>query len=560
MSERPSVTSRYRAQQAADMEPLDAVMPPDGLSVRQRQILELLRAGKVNKEIANDLGIGLGTVKQHVVALFKKLNVRNRTMAVSVTTGPSDRHGEAFIDDGQLEKRPCVVVSFALTPDALEESARRLHRVLADHAYDQNMVFLSRHEQGGDLILGVQQASELAHFQSLHIVASIVRDLNAVGMDTRHELKAGVNAGLAIASMRRFGGWSGEALVSAIIAQARALAEKGPPGHLLLGAEACSLFESLGPTTRPHFAATLAFDALDHVPWRFDPNMAGTEALFGREDELAELTQSIKRAARGGSGARIHIDAETGMGKSRLCRAAIGLTMNLGGEWKYLFCQAVTGGCSVHDAAEGCTVALAELPCALAFSGSGKLPMLCVIDDAHLLPEEVRSDLLRKPLADGQVLLLTGRRQAGEASLFSKTIHLGRLPSSACQAIVRTVRPEIESRDAQEIAEQAGGVPLFAAELAKANGALPLSLRFVVAGRMDRLGLDRQLLRCLARTPGSWSAAQLVAGMHEPRDKTVAAAEQALAAGVLKRDDQERYHYSHPLLRQAVLQSEVDKL
>ncbi|CAG0983112.1 partial Putative HTH-type transcriptional regulator YhjB, partial [Rhodocyclaceae bacterium] len=48
------------------------------LTGRQRQILELLRAGKVNKEIANELGIGLGTVKQHVVAIFKKLKVRNR--------------------------------------------------------------------------------------------------------------------------------------------------------------------------------------------------------------------------------------------------------------------------------------------------------------------------------------------------------------------------------------------------------------------------------------------------------------------------------------------------
>jgi DNA-binding CsgD family transcriptional regulator len=539
---------------------MEATMPPDGLSARQRQILELLRAGKVNKEIANDLGIGLGTVKQHVVALFKKLNVRNRTMAVSVTTVNSDKHGEAHVDDGLLEKRPCVVVSFALTPDVLAESARLLHRVLAEHAYDQNTIYLSRHEAGGDLILGIQQTHEQEHFQSLRVVTGIVRDLDAAGMDTRNELKSGMNVGLAIASMRRFGGWSGEALVSAIIAQARALAEKVAPGHLSLGDEACLLFDALGPTAHQHLVPTLPFDDLDHVPWRFDLKAANEAALVGREAELAELTQSIKRAARGGSGVRIHIEAETGMGKSSLCRAAISLVMKLGGEWRYLFCQAVEGSCAVHESAEGRPVPLADLPSVLGIPGSARSPTLCVIDDAHFLPADIRSDLLHRPLADGQVLLLTGRRQPGEESIFNKTFHLGRLPFSTCQVIVGAQGHEFEARQIKDIAEQAAGVPLFAAELAKSGGKLPLSLRFVVAGRMDRLGLDRQLLRCVARSPGSWSAAQLVASMHEAREKTVAAAEQALAAGVLKRDEQDRYHYSHPLLRQAVLQSEVDKL
>ncbi|HEV7373015.1 response regulator transcription factor, partial [Arenibaculum sp.] len=35
-----------------------------------------------NKQIAKDLGLSEGTVKIHVTAIFKALNVRNRTQAV----------------------------------------------------------------------------------------------------------------------------------------------------------------------------------------------------------------------------------------------------------------------------------------------------------------------------------------------------------------------------------------------------------------------------------------------------------------------------------------------
>ncbi|MBU3568562.1 helix-turn-helix domain-containing protein [Polynucleobacter alcilacus] len=52
------------------------------LSVRQRQLLDLLIEGKSNKEIADDLKIEAGTVKQHLFVLFKKLSVNSRAKAV----------------------------------------------------------------------------------------------------------------------------------------------------------------------------------------------------------------------------------------------------------------------------------------------------------------------------------------------------------------------------------------------------------------------------------------------------------------------------------------------
>jgi DNA-binding NarL/FixJ family response regulator len=52
------------------------------LTPRQREVLTLLAQGKSNKEIAGDLHLAEGTVKLHVTAILKALNVNNRTRAV----------------------------------------------------------------------------------------------------------------------------------------------------------------------------------------------------------------------------------------------------------------------------------------------------------------------------------------------------------------------------------------------------------------------------------------------------------------------------------------------
>ncbi|PXV54748.1 two component transcriptional regulator, LuxR family [Dyella jiangningensis] len=52
------------------------------LTERQIDVLRLLSQGKPNKLIARDLGISEGTVKIHLAAIFRALNVRNRVEAV----------------------------------------------------------------------------------------------------------------------------------------------------------------------------------------------------------------------------------------------------------------------------------------------------------------------------------------------------------------------------------------------------------------------------------------------------------------------------------------------
>lgn len=54
------------------------------LTPRQRQVLDLLIAGKSNKEIARALQLSDGTIKVHMAALFKNLGVNSRSAAAAL--------------------------------------------------------------------------------------------------------------------------------------------------------------------------------------------------------------------------------------------------------------------------------------------------------------------------------------------------------------------------------------------------------------------------------------------------------------------------------------------
>lgn len=65
-----------------------ANLPPQddslsSLTPKERQIALLLRQGVSNKELARELDVGLPTVKTHLINLFRKTGVNNRTELVS---------------------------------------------------------------------------------------------------------------------------------------------------------------------------------------------------------------------------------------------------------------------------------------------------------------------------------------------------------------------------------------------------------------------------------------------------------------------------------------------
>jgi len=80
-----------------------APQPPAGaaaqlatLTPQQLRVLQMLRDGRPNKQIAFELEVSEATVKAHVTAILRKLNVHNRTQAV-IVAGDMDL-GEARPD------------------------------------------------------------------------------------------------------------------------------------------------------------------------------------------------------------------------------------------------------------------------------------------------------------------------------------------------------------------------------------------------------------------------------------------------------------------------------
>lgn len=56
--------------------------PDEQLSAREVELLTLLETGASNREIASTLFISLATVKTHLIHIYRKLGVDNRTAAV----------------------------------------------------------------------------------------------------------------------------------------------------------------------------------------------------------------------------------------------------------------------------------------------------------------------------------------------------------------------------------------------------------------------------------------------------------------------------------------------
>lgn len=77
----PHVFSRMAVKEAVPA-PAERKGWANGLTVRQTEVLRLLADGKPNKVIARELDLSEGTVKIHLSAIFRVLDVNNRTEAV----------------------------------------------------------------------------------------------------------------------------------------------------------------------------------------------------------------------------------------------------------------------------------------------------------------------------------------------------------------------------------------------------------------------------------------------------------------------------------------------
>ena len=72
----------FRRTSVAPFVPNSRAQEALGISGRELEVLELLAAGRSNKEIARRLEVSPNTVKTHVSKLFGKLEARRRTEAI----------------------------------------------------------------------------------------------------------------------------------------------------------------------------------------------------------------------------------------------------------------------------------------------------------------------------------------------------------------------------------------------------------------------------------------------------------------------------------------------
>lgn len=78
----------------------EVIDDPIDLTPREREVLELIGDDLTNKEIAQELHIELGTVKNHVHSILQKLDVKNREEAAAYLA-LIDENGSADREDNQ---------------------------------------------------------------------------------------------------------------------------------------------------------------------------------------------------------------------------------------------------------------------------------------------------------------------------------------------------------------------------------------------------------------------------------------------------------------------------
>jgi DNA-binding CsgD family transcriptional regulator len=550
-----------RAEDEQDLK--EAVDSADGsprLTGRQLEILALLKAGKANKEIAYELGIGVGTVKQHVVALFRKLKVTNRAMAISrgldmasQTASRQARGGYAEVAEGAIELRPACVLSLA--PETGADDVYAHWRRLQDEVMavidglDATMVSTGR---GIDVILGLHHARDDDAARALQIARDVFHALAEA--DVPWTVRAGLASGSLAASVHRCGGWTGETVAGRTIGRARALRSEAAAGTLLADAASQHLLAFL------RRAEPSARGAAQVVPLRRPKRRERAPAepvhirLLDRDAERDALRCRID-AVRNGAGGIVAVVGEAGMGKTALgqafaedCRAA-GLAF-----WD--------GRCSqVRGEGDVPTVAAA-----VARAGERR-PAAVLIDDGHFAaPADVAALARLAALSAERPLLLVvaGRRGVAEALrdlAVDQEIRLGRLSAAAMAMLIHQHGGTLAKPVAAHIAELAHGVPLFAVELARAarlGGArtaadllIPLTLLTLVTSRCDTFGLDRVLLRIAAR--GEMVSATEMAALWSGTTETLRQElDRGLRAGILV-EREGAVGFAHPMIR-AVLQ------
>lgn len=513
-----------RLESAGEVTSVDSVekRPSSQLTARQEQILGLMREGKVNKEIARELNISLGTVKQHLVAIFKKLNVSNRTMAVSQSQRAEAKNNISD-SDGIIAKRPCVILSLKLDIENFSQY-RAFYDYLSGIAFDHQAHFINRNYGEGELIFGLKHSSENDLINALLQAYFIYNYLNLKNK-SQFSIKGALVVGYMTVTQSRHGGWHGDAIARSLLTKAQELLSLCQEETLLFDPQAITM---MGAYDIGRKGSPLSFVTFASIPTlnQWDPGF--DIRLIGRDEELALLLKIFIPD----SPPVFLIEGDGGMGKSRLCRDVARESKKK--NYHLSFYRVMSAG--IWDLVNHCLVDGLE-HCFSGLDIPESTRQLIIIDDIHLLSRKEKPILLRcikNNNEHSRKILLSNRGSVGLDGLNDTgfyRLHLSRLTELNSKELAATYNNE---KDKSEIAVLSRGVPLFIAELARNQEEnIPISLVVTVAARLDQLKVDWKLLYTLASVGGSVNMDELCQAMHEQEKHIIKSVEKASSVGVL---------------------------
>jgi DNA-binding CsgD family transcriptional regulator len=513
------------------------------LTARQEQILGLMREGMVNKEIAKELNISLGTVKQHLVAIFKKLNVSNRTMAVSCVEKRIDN--DKYVDHKHiLARRPCIVLSLQFLAESAHQ-CRFFYNLLSAAAFDFNAHFISRTHNEGELVFGLKRSSEYDLRAALFVAGNIERLLKAEYGD-EVQLCGAMVAGFATVSQNRYGGWSGDAIASKVISKAHQLLAESPQGFLLFDQACLIIMRAFDINLDDDSSCQVSFKDV----WSLNNWDAKSDTdLIGRREEIVRLNAFLSSDA----GPNIVLmDGDSGMGKSRICREIARYCLSSGCQIEFYNIMPI----GIWDSVR-CKL-LKSVRCIDSMfldAANDNHRKLIIFDDVHLLSEKERKAML-DCLTERRhsIRFLLSGRQSVKNDFYNEGvadyIRLSRLSKNYVSELLRPYCFDSERRVL--IALKSRGVPLFAIELSRVKKQeVSIALVVVVASRLDRFKLDWKLLYCLAGKNNPASVQVLSEVMHDNIESVNNAVDRAVNIGVLEIGD-EGVFYRNTLVRDVV--------
>ncbi len=165
---------------------------PESLTPRESAVLDLLRSGMTNKQIARSIGISEQTVKYHLKNIYGKLGALGRAHAVAISDQARTSSRSATPGDAAAEP---AIPEVALSPLSLLRRTRRLHadRTAIEHGQRSlsYRAFFERCDRAAALLSGlgvtrgdrvvVLSPNSIAHLEQYHALphlGAIVVPLN----------------------------------------------------------------------------------------------------------------------------------------------------------------------------------------------------------------------------------------------------------------------------------------------------------------------------------------------------------------------------------------------